>query len=38
VTVKEIVTEKNRVVLDTVVSRGDEAVLTGEALVMPPTA
>ena len=38
VTVKEIVSEKNRVVLDTVVSRDGEPVLTGEALVMPPTA
>jgi len=38
VTVKEIVAEKNRVVLDTVVARDGEAVLTGEALVMPPTA
>ena len=37
VTVKEIVSEKNRVVLDTVVSRDGEPVLTGEALVMPPT-
>lgn len=37
VTVKEIVAEKNRVVLDTVVSRDGEDVLTGEALVMPPT-
>ena len=37
VTVKEIVAEKNRVVLDTVVSRDGEPVLTGEALVMPPT-
>jgi 3-hydroxybutyryl-CoA dehydratase len=36
VTVKEIVAEKNRVVLDTVVSRDGEPVLTGEALVMPP--
>jgi hypothetical protein len=35
--VKEIVSEKNRVVLDTVVSRDGEPVLTGEALVMPPT-
>lgn len=35
VTVKEIIAEKGRVVLDTVVSRGEEAVLVGEALVMP---
>jgi 3-hydroxybutyryl-CoA dehydratase len=38
VTVKEILAEKNRVVLDTVVTRGEEQVLTGEALVMPPKA
>ena len=36
VTVREIVAEKKRVVLDTVVTRGDDVVLTGEALVMPP--
>jgi len=36
VTVREIVAEKNRVVLDTVVERGDTQVLVGEALVMPP--
>jgi 3-hydroxybutyryl-CoA dehydratase len=36
VTVREIVAERNRVVLDTVVTRGDDLVLTGEALVMPP--
>jgi 3-hydroxybutyryl-CoA dehydratase len=38
VTVREIVAERNRVVLDTVVTRGDDLVLTGEALVMPPKA
>lgn len=38
VTVREIVAEKGRAVLDTVVTRGDETVLTGEALVMPPRA
>jgi 3-hydroxybutyryl-CoA dehydratase len=38
VTVKEVVAEKNRVVLDTVVTRDGEPVLTGEALVMPPAA
>jgi len=36
VTVREIVAEKRRVVLDTVVTRGEDVVLTGEALVMPP--
>lgn len=35
VTVREIVGGK-RVVLDTVVTRGDDTVLEGEALVMPP--
>lgn len=35
VTVKEIIAEKGRVVFDTVVARGEENVLTGEALVMP---
>lgn len=35
VSVREIVGGK-RVVLDTVVTRGDDTVLTGEALVMPP--
>ena len=35
VTVKELVTEKNRAILTTVVSRDDTEVLTGEALVMP---
>ena len=35
VTVKEIIAEKGRVVLDTVVSRGEHVVLVGEALVMP---
>jgi 3-hydroxybutyryl-CoA dehydratase len=38
VTVREIVTERNRVVLDTIVKRGEDLVLTGEALVMPPKA
>jgi 3-hydroxybutyryl-CoA dehydratase len=38
VTVREIVPDKGRVVLDTVVSRDGEPVLTGEALVMPPPA
>jgi 3-hydroxybutyryl-CoA dehydratase len=38
VTVREIVPERNRVVLDTVVMRGEDLVLTGEALVMPPKA
>jgi 3-hydroxybutyryl-CoA dehydratase len=36
VTITEIVPEKKRVVLETVVTKGDETVLTGEALVMPP--
>ena len=35
VTITEIIAEKGRVVLDTVVTRGDVTVLTGEALVMP---
>ncbi len=35
-TVRLILDEKNRVILDTVVRRGDDVVLTGEALVMPP--
>jgi 3-hydroxybutyryl-CoA dehydratase len=34
-TITEIITEKGRVVLETVVRRGKETVLTGEALVMP---
>jgi len=38
VTVREIVPERNRVILDTVVTRGEDVVLTGEALVMPPKA
>ena len=38
VTIKEIAADKGRVVLDTVVSRDGEPVLTGEALVMPPPA
>jgi 3-hydroxybutyryl-CoA dehydratase len=37
-TVKEIVAEKGRVVLETVVTRDGEPVLTGEALVMAPPA
>lgn len=37
-TVKEIVAEKNRVVLETVVTVGETTVLTGEATVMPPKA
>lgn len=37
-TIREVVTEKNRVILDTVVTRGEETVLSGEALVMPPKA
>ncbi|MGI9538652.1 MAG: MaoC family dehydratase [Miltoncostaeaceae bacterium] len=37
-TVKEIVAEKGRVTLETVVNRGEDTVLTGEALVMPPRA
>lgn len=36
VTVREIVAEKGRVVLDTVVEGGGRQVLVGEALVMPP--
>ena len=35
-TITEIVAEKGRVVLETVVTRDGEPVLTGEALVMPP--
>jgi 3-hydroxybutyryl-CoA dehydratase len=38
VTIKELVPEKNRAVLTTVVSRDGVEVLTGEALVMPPKA
>jgi 3-hydroxybutyryl-CoA dehydratase len=34
-TITEIIAEKGRVVLETVVTRGDVTVLTGEALVMP---
>jgi 3-hydroxybutyryl-CoA dehydratase len=37
-TVKEIMPEKGRVVLETVVTRGEQIVLTGEALVKPPAA
>jgi acyl dehydratase len=36
ITVREIVAEKGRVVLDTVVEGGGQQVLVGEALVMPP--
>jgi 3-hydroxybutyryl-CoA dehydratase len=36
VTVKEIIAEKGRIVLETVVTRGDQTVLSGEALVKPP--
>ena len=36
VTVKEIIAEKKRVVLETIVQKDGETVLTGEALVMPP--
>lgn len=35
VTVTEVIADKGRVVLETVVSKGDTVVLTGEALVMP---
>ena len=37
-TITEIIAEKGRVVLETVVRRGEETVLTGEALVMPRRA
>lgn len=37
-TVREIVAEKNRVILDTIVEVDGTTVLTGEALVMPPKA
>ncbi len=37
-TIREIVAEKGRIIMDTVVTRGDDAVLTGEALIMPPKA
>ncbi|MFN8110326.1 MAG: MaoC family dehydratase [Thermoleophilia bacterium] len=37
-TVKEIVAEKGRVVMETVVTRGDTPVLVGEAMVMPRRA
>jgi len=36
VTVKEIIPEKKRVVMETIVQKDGETVLTGEALVMPP--
>ncbi|MGD9571643.1 MAG: MaoC family dehydratase [Thermoleophilia bacterium] len=35
-TVAQIIPDKNRVVLETVVRRGEDVVLSGEALVMPP--
>ncbi|MEZ5080141.1 MAG: MaoC family dehydratase [Thermoleophilia bacterium] len=35
VTVTELIPEKGRAVMETVVSRGDQPVLVGEALVMP---
>ncbi len=38
VTVREIIADRNRVVLETVVTRAGEPVLTGEALVMPRRA
>jgi 3-hydroxybutyryl-CoA dehydratase len=38
VTVKEIIAEKGRIVLETVVTRGEVTVLSGEALVKPPVA
>ncbi|HMO00635.1 MAG TPA: MaoC family dehydratase [Miltoncostaeaceae bacterium] len=37
-TIREIVPEKGRIVMDTVVTRGADVVLTGEALIMPPKA
>ncbi len=37
-TVSEIVPEKSRALLETVVRRGDEVVLSGEAVVRPPSA
>ena len=36
VTVKEIITEKKRVILETVCKVGDTVVITGEATVMKP--
>ena len=36
VTVREIISEKGRVVLETIVQKDGETVLTGEAMVMPP--
>lgn len=38
VTVAEVIADKNRLMLDTVVTRDGEPVLTGQALVMPPRA
>ena len=35
VTITQVIPEKKRVVLETIVQKGDETVLTGEALVMP---
>jgi 3-hydroxybutyryl-CoA dehydratase len=36
VTVREVIAEKNRVILDTIVEVDGKTVLTGEATVMPP--
>lgn len=37
-TVKEIIAEKNRVILETIVEVDGATVLTGEAMIMPPRA
>jgi 3-hydroxybutyryl-CoA dehydratase len=37
-TVKEIIADKNRVILETTVEVDGTTVLTGEAMVMPPRA
>ena len=37
VTIREIIEEKRRVVLDTIVTAGDTVVLDGEALILVPT-
>lgn len=37
-TIREIVAEKGRIIMDTVVTRDEDVVLTGEALIMPPKA
>lgn len=37
-TVKEIIAEKGRVVMETIVSKGDQQVMVGEALIMPARA